>query len=130
MDYLPVSLTSLNLLQLHHQRDLFPQSKHSLLIWPVIAFGVQCDVEIPEEPRSDESKFSVCKVLADAVSWAKREGLESSFLVCAELLVVQRMIGAQPSLRLKGIWLSEVAGVVVDRPLVDRYESLEMSVSV
>jgi hypothetical protein len=86
--------TSFNLLQLYHQWDLLPQREHSLLIWPVAAFGVQCDVEVPEEPGSDESKLSVCKILANAVSWAKREGLESSFLICAKLWVVQRMIGA------------------------------------
>lgn len=94
MEELPVFLASFNLLQLYHQWDLLPQRKHSLLSWPVIAFGVQRDVEVPEEPRSYESKLSVCKVLANAVSWAKREGLESSFLICAELRVVQGMIGA------------------------------------
>lgn len=94
IEWLPVFLSSFDLLQLHHQRDLFPQREHSLLIWPVIAFRVQRDVEVPEKPRSNKSKLSVCKILADAVSWAKREGLESSFLICAELRVVQRMIAA------------------------------------
>jgi hypothetical protein len=127
---LPVFLTSFKLLQLYHQWDLFPQREHSLLIWPVIAFGVQRDVEVPEESRSDKSKLSIRKILSNAVSWAKGEGLKSCFLICAELRVVQGMIGAQPSLRLEGVWLSEVVGVVVNRPLVDRYESLEISVNV
>jgi hypothetical protein len=91
---------------------------------------VQRDVEVPEEPRSDESKLGICKILANAVSWAKREGLKSPFLICTELRVVQGMIGAQPSLRLEGIWLSEVVGVVVNGPLVDRDESLVSFVSV
>jgi hypothetical protein len=127
---LPILSVPFNLLQLHHQRDLFPQREHSLLIWPVVAFRVQRDVEIPEKPRSNKSKLSVCKILANAVSWAEREGLESCFLICAELRVVQGMIGAQPSLRLEGIWLSEVVGIVVNRPLVDCYESLEISINV
>ena len=91
---------------------------------------MQRDIKVPEEPRRDESKLSVCKVLADAVSWAKGEGLKSSFLICAKLRVVQGMIGAQPSLRLEGIWLSEVVGVVVNGPLVNCDERLKVFVNV
>ena len=91
---------------------------------------MQRDVEVPEKPSSDKPQLSVSKILADAVSWAKRERLECCSLVCTELRVVQGVVRTEPSFRHEGIWQGEVTGIVMDGPLVDRDKSLEGFVNI
>jgi len=94
-----------------------------------VALGLQHKVEIPDETSNNDLHLIVGQILADAVAWAKGEGLERRFLVRVELRVVVRMVRTEPALRDERVGLDEVGGVVVGGPLEDCDESLEGVVS-
>ena len=75
-----------------------------MVFWPGMAFGQQYKVEVPEEFSHDKTKLGICKILANAVSWAKGEGFKCCFLIRAELRVVKGVVGTEPSLGSKVIW--------------------------
>ena len=123
------ALVPLHLLQLNPQRPLLPNDERLLVIRPAVALGLQHKVEVPDETSNNNLHLIVGQIFADAVAWAKREGLESRLLVRVELRVVVGMVRTEPALWDEGVGLDKVVGVVVGGPLKDCDDSLEGIVS-